>query len=155
MGTVPSGWRPDRWRPRAPSGKDLFLDLLHLPPYRHCSSAPASPRWCGLACQTKQTRYGSTATQPITLVRVGAKGNTFLSSLPGHTPSLHVIGQRDIMWPDVILPFLEADHAAQDISRMHTDTHADVDPGGVSHLPVILEETGFDYFGHIWQEKKM
>lgn len=56
---------------------------------------------------------------------------------PWNTACLHMIGQCDIMRPNIILPFLKPNHTTQDIPRMHTDTHVDVNPCGIPHFPVI------------------
>lgn len=45
------------------------------------------------------------------------------------------------MWPHIILPLPEANHATEDISRMNANTHVDVDSSGVSDLPVDSTET--------------
>lgn len=75
-----------------------------------------------------------------------ANGNMFPVCLPRHTSCLHMIGQRDIMWPHIILPFLEPYHPAQDVPGMHTNTHVDFHPGGISHFPVMYQQTKFWWF---------
>lgn len=57
-------------------------------------------------------------------------------SSPRYSSSLHVIGQSDVMWPHIILPFLESNYAAEHIARMHSNTHVNVNARGISHLPV-------------------
>lgn len=58
------------------------------------------------------------------------------AALPWHASRLHVIGQRHVVRPHVVLPLAEADHAAQDVAGVDADAHVDVDSGGVSNLPV-------------------
>ena len=50
---------------------------------------------------------------------------------PGNASSLHVIGQCDVIGPDVKLPFVDAQDAAQDGSRVDAYPHVQV------HLPQI------------------
>ena len=40
-----------------------------------------------------------------------------------HAAGLHVVGQRDVVRPDVELPLAEAEHAAENGARVHADTH--------------------------------
>lgn len=44
-----------------------------------------------------------------------------------HAARLHVVGERDVVRPDVVLPLAEADDAAQHVAAMHADSHVDVD----------------------------
>lgn len=53
---APLDWWPDTWWPRALSGRGLFLAHPRLPPYKHHSGAPASPRWCELSCPGKHRK---------------------------------------------------------------------------------------------------
>lgn len=57
--------------------------------------------------------------------------------LPWNASCFHMIGQRDIMWPDIILPFLKSNNTTQNIPRMHANTHVDVNSCGVSHFSVM------------------
>lgn len=57
-------------------------------------------------------------------------------SSPRYSSSLHVIGQSHVMWPHIVLPFLESNYAAEHVARMHSDTHVNVNVCGISHLPV-------------------
>lgn len=47
-----------------------------------------------------------------------------------------MICQRDIVGPNIILPFLKSNHATQYITRMHTNAHVDVNPSGITHFPI-------------------
>lgn len=40
------------------------------------------------------------------------------------------------MRPDIVLPLPQADHAAQHVPRMNTDSHVNVHACGFSHLPM-------------------
>lgn len=55
--------------------------------------------------------------------------------LPWKASRLHVIGQCDIMWPDIKLPFAKADHTTQHIAWVHTNSHVDIYSCGISYLP--------------------
>ena len=56
-------------------------------------------------------------------------------ALPGDPSGFHVIGQGDVMWPHVVLPLLQPNHAAEDVPGMHPHAHVDVYSGGVPHFP--------------------
>ena len=55
---------------------------------------------------------------------------------PRNTARFHVVGQGDVVGPDVELPLVDAQHAAQHRSRMDADSHIQV------HLNPI---TGFSF----------
>lgn len=57
-------------------------------------------------------------------------------AVPGNASRLHVVGQRYVVRPHVVLPLAKADHTAQDVAGMDADAHADVDSGGVPDLSV-------------------
>lgn len=57
--------------------------------------------------------------------------------LPWDSPSFHVIGQGYIMGPDIILPLLEPNNAAEHIPRVHSNTHVNVHASRISHFPVV------------------
>lgn len=59
-------------------------------------------------------------------------------SSPGESSGLHVVGQRHVVRPHVVLPFLQTDHAAEHVARVNADAHADVDLRGL--LQVTAEE---------------
>lgn len=56
--------------------------------------------------------------------------------LPRYTSCLHVIGQGDVMWPNIILPFLEANHTAENIPRMNTHSHVYIHTCRVPYFPI-------------------
>lgn len=58
------------------------------------------------------------------------------AAVPRHASRFHVVGQRHVVRPHIVLPLAEADHAAQDVAGMDADTHVDVDSGGVPDLSV-------------------
>lgn len=66
------------------------------------------------------------------------------SSLPVNSPwypsCFHMISQCDIMWPNIILPFLQSNDTTQDIPWMYTNTHVDIDTCGISHFPVMHQK---------------
>lgn len=70
----------------------------------------------------------------------GEKQKSYAWGLPRYTSCLHVIGQGDVMRPNIVLPFLEANHATENIPRMHSDSHVNVNPGGVPHLSKITHK---------------
>lgn len=45
--------------------------------------------------------------------------------LPGLTGSFHFVGQMDVFRPNVELPLLRADQAAEDAARVHANAHID------------------------------
>lgn len=55
--------------------------------------------------------------------------------LPWKASRLHVIGQGDIMWPHIKLPFAKADHTTQHIPRVHANSHVDIYSCGLPYLP--------------------
>lgn len=55
--------------------------------------------------------------------------------LPWKASRLHMIGQGDIMWPDIKLPFAKADHSTQHIARVHPNSHVDIYSCSLSYLP--------------------
>ena len=54
---------------------------------------------------------------------------------PWHATRLHVVGQCDIMGPDIILPLLQPNDSAEHTARMHAHTHVDVHASGCPELP--------------------
>lgn len=55
--------------------------------------------------------------------------------LPWKASRLHMIGEGDVMWPDVKLPFAKSDHATQHITRVNTNSHVDIYSCGLPNLP--------------------
>lgn len=56
-------------------------------------------------------------------------------ALPRDPSSFHVIGQGNIMWPHIILPLLQTNHTTEDVPRMHSHTHVDIDSSSIPHFP--------------------
>ena len=56
-------------------------------------------------------------------------------SSPCLAPGLHVVGQRDIIGPDVKLPLPESQHAAVHPPTVDAHAHVHVDPRDLSHQP--------------------
>lgn len=54
---------------------------------------------------------------------------------PGLAPGLHLIGQSDVVGPDVELPLPESQHAAVHPAAVDAHSHVHVDPGDLSHQP--------------------
>lgn len=54
---------------------------------------------------------------------------------PRHATRLHVVGQCDIMGPDIILPLLQPDDSAEHTARVHAHTHVDVHTCGCPQFP--------------------
>lgn len=75
----------------------------------------------------------------ITEVKTHAQRERSQKSSPRYASSLHVVGQSDIMWPNIILPFLETNYATEHIARVHSNTHVNVNACGISHLPVTTQ----------------
>ena len=56
--------------------------------------------------------------------------------LPGNASALHVVGEGDIIRPDIELPFPQPQHPAVHAARVDADAHVHVHPGHVAHQPV-------------------
>lgn len=56
-------------------------------------------------------------------------------SSPGFTAGLHVVGERDVIGPDVVLPLAQAQHAAKHAPRMDAYTHVQLDICRLNHGP--------------------
>lgn len=59
-------------------------------------------------------------------------------SVPSLAASLHLIGQRDIIGPDIELPLPESQHPTVHPAAVDAHTHVHIDPG---HLPYQSGET--------------
>ena len=57
------------------------------------------------------------------------------SDVPWFAAGLHVVGQRDVIGPDVVLPLPEAEHAAEDAARVDAHPHVQLHVSGVHHGP--------------------
>lgn len=56
-------------------------------------------------------------------------------NLPGHSTTLHVVGQRDVIAPHVKLPLAQAKDTAQDVTGVDADSHVHVEAGRFSDEP--------------------
>lgn len=45
---------------------------------------------------------------------------------PRHSSCFHAICYAHILWPNVVLPFVCANHAGHNAARMHTDSHVNI-----------------------------
>lgn len=59
--------------------------------------------------------------------------------LPRHPATFKVIGQCDIVRPNVELPFSESQNAAENRTAVNADSHVEVNFGHVSHVPNSLD----------------
>ena len=55
--------------------------------------------------------------------------------LPREPGLLHDVGGGDVVAPDVVLPLLQADHAAQHVAGVDPDPHVHLDPRALPHRP--------------------
>ena len=55
--------------------------------------------------------------------------------LPGDASRLHVVGQRYVVGPDVVLPLPQAEDAAEDPPGVEADPHIELNLGGLHHRP--------------------
>ncbi len=62
--------------------------------------------------------------------------------LPWKSSSLHVIGQRDVVRPNIELPLPEPEDPTVDPTRVDADTHVHVDAGDLANKSVV-EENNF------------
>ena len=44
-----------------------------------------------------------------------------------------MIGQSDVIRPDIVLPFPQSNHSAQDVSRVNANTHVYIDSRALTH----------------------
>ena len=49
--------------------------------------------------------------------------------LPRFTSSLHLVGQRDVVGPNVVLPLPESENSAQNSTRVNADAHVQLNVG--------------------------
>lgn len=49
-----------------------------------------------------------------------------------------MISQRDVVAPNVKLPFSETQHAAEHVARMDADSHVDIESCGFTDKPEII-----------------
>ena len=56
--------------------------------------------------------------------------NSIARNLPRFSARFHVVGQRDVVRPNVILPLSEAQHPAEHPSRMYAHPHVELHVGG-------------------------
>ncbi|KAF9407868.1 hypothetical protein HW555_012256 [Spodoptera exigua] len=75
---------------------------------------------------------GSTSNLPPSWRRVAfvmwtrlKEKNTYL---PSNTARLHVIGERDVIAPDIELPLAKPEHATQHVASMYAYAHVHVEP---------------------------
>lgn len=60
------------------------------------------------------------------------------SRLPCFASSFHLVGQRDIVGPDIKLPFAEAEHPAVHAAAVYAHTHVHVHSRHLSHQSAIM-----------------
>ena len=76
---------------------------------------------------------GSGSGKPF-LMRIRADPNP-KNCLPRLAPGLHVVGQRDVIGPDVVLPLAQPEDAAEDPARVEANTHAQIHLRGLHNRP--------------------
>lgn len=59
----------------------------------------------------------------------------FQIHLPSNTARLHVIGQRDVIAPDIKLPLAQPEHAAQHVTSVYAYAHVHVEARCFSYKP--------------------
>jgi hypothetical protein len=83
----------------------------------------------------------SRATNLLQRIKIGLPGQSLplllppQSHLPGLSSGLHVVRQRDVVGPDVVLPLPQPEDATEDTARMEADPHAKVDLCGLHNRP--------------------
>lgn len=55
--------------------------------------------------------------------------------LPSHATAFHMIGQCDIIAPNIELPLSQAKHTAQYIAGVYTNSHVHIESGCVAYEP--------------------
>jgi hypothetical protein len=59
--------------------------------------------------------------------------------LPRNTSRFHVVGQGDIVGPDVELPLAQSQHAAQHVARVNSNSHVNVEASRFTNKSVNAE----------------
>jgi len=60
--------------------------------------------------------------------------------LPGDTAALHVVGQCNIVAPNIKLPLSEAKDAAENVARVDADSHVNIYAGRLTHVSAGINE---------------
>lgn len=69
--------------------------------------------------------------------------------LPWYATTLHVIGESDIITPDIVLPLAKSNHATQDVAGVNANPHVNVETGGSPHSSDTIIETKWSLDLHL------
>lgn len=68
---------------------------------------------------------------------------------PRNTARFHVVGQGDVVGPDVELPFPETQHSAMDATGMNSHAHVDVNARNFADQPGDIIYEAYTQWSHI------
>jgi len=59
--------------------------------------------------------------------------------LPGFSSGLHMVGDNNVVRPDVVLPLVKTDNSGQNEAGVDANTHIHLDTRSLSHVPGITQ----------------
>lgn len=57
-----------------------------------------------------------------------------MTNLPRYAAALHVVGQGNIIAPNIKLPLAEAKDAAEHVARVYANSHVNIYAGRLTHV---------------------